>query len=107
MVCLSDLEDCFKCFNDLIDFHASNILTSDSRSDCGDADVSDVDDFISFLQNHRYLHPHNLIVCHLNINSLSNKFQSINPLLYDKTVDLLFLSETKLDESYPSNMFSV
>ena len=36
---------------------------------------------------------------HLNINSLRNKFELI--------IDLFFLSETKLDETLPSNQFQI
>ena len=75
--------------------------------DCPASNDADSDDFIHTLQNHRYLHPHNLLVCHLNVNSIGKKFQNVKPLLCNKTVDMLFISETKLDQSYPSTMFEV
>jgi exonuclease III len=44
---------------------------------------------------------------HLNINSLRYKFDEIKEVLTDNIVDLLIISETKLDESFNDNLFSV
>ena len=41
----------------------------------------------------------NIIVSHLNINSLRNKFNDLSDLFSDKLVDILFISETKLDSA--------
>ena len=49
----------------------------------------------------------NMIFSHLNINSLSSKFMEMNELLTKGKTDVLFLSETKLDSSYPSAQFNV
>ena len=43
---------------------------------------------------------------HLNINSLRNKFESIKPII-SPNFDLFLVSETKLDESFPNNQFSI
>ena len=69
--------------------------------------VSQSGDHYHVLQNYRNKHSHNLITCHLNVNALNNKFQDISPLLTDHMVDILFLSETKLDDSYKSATFHV
>ena len=45
-----------------------------------------------------------LIIAHLNINFLRNKFEALKSLVYGK-VDILEISETKLDESFPINQF--
>lgn len=55
----------------------------------------------------RKTHINKFIVCHLNINSLKGKFCEIYELLSDKIVDLLFISETKLDSSYYDSNFNV
>ena len=52
-------------------------------------------------------HPFKLLVAHLNINSLKSKFIEIHELLANKVVDLLFISETKLDSSYRDSVFDV
>ena len=49
----------------------------------------------------------NMIFSHLNINSLSSKFMEMNELLTKGKTDVLFLSETKLDSSYPNAQFNV
>jgi exonuclease III len=47
------------------------------------------------------------MAAHLNINSLRYKFDEIKEVLTDNIVDLLIISETKLDESFNDNLFSV
>ena len=42
----------------------------------------------------------------LNINSLPNKFNQLQELVL-KHVDILVLTETKLDDSFPNSQFSV
>ena len=53
----------------------------------------------------RKVHPRKLIVAHLNINSLKSKFDEIQDVLNETIVDLLFISETKLDSSYRDGLF--
>ena len=50
--------------------------------------------------------PDKLILSHVNINSIRNKFDS---LIYmrDKNVDIFLISETKLDDSFPSAQFKI
>ena len=43
--------------------------------------------------------PDKLILGHLNINSVRNKFEA---LIIDNNIDLLLISETKLDDSFPT-----
>ena len=42
-----------------------------------------------------------LIFAQLNINSLRNKFESLQHII-NKNIDVLLLSETKIDSSFPS-----
>ena len=42
-----------------------------------------------------------LIIGHLNINSLRNKFEMLKELIKDK-IDIILISETKLDNSFLS-----
>ena len=48
----------------------------------------------------------NIIIAHLNINSLPNKFEVLKSLVLGN-VDLLIISETKIDESFPLNQFII
>jgi hypothetical protein len=52
-------------------------------------------------------YPKNVMAAHMNINSLRYKFDKIKEVLTDNIVDLLIISETKLDESFNDNLFSV
>ena len=47
-----------------------------------------------------------LIIAHLNINSLRNKFDSLS-FMIENNVDILLISETKLDDSFPSGQFKI
>ena len=47
-----------------------------------------------------------LIIPHLNINSIRNKFDSI-VFIIEKNVDILLISETKLNDSFPSGQFKI
>ena len=57
------------------------------------------------LRQVRLKHPNKFLIAHLNINSLKSKFVEIHEILIDKVVDLLFLSETKLDSTYRDSIF--
>ena len=45
-----------------------------------------------------------LIFAQLNINSLRNKFESLQHII-NKNIDILLISETKIDSSFPSAQF--
>ena len=45
-----------------------------------------------------------IVLAHLNINSLRNKFDALVKQV-SGNVDVLFLSETKIDESFPEGQF--
>ena len=45
-------------------------------------------------------------MAHLNVNSIRNKIEDLK-LLVAKNVDILVISETKLDESFPTSQFLI
>ena len=47
-----------------------------------------------------------VIICHININSLRSKFELLTEMVGDK-VDVLMISETKLDSSCSDAQFSI
>ena len=47
-----------------------------------------------------------LLIGHLNINSIRNKFDELTSLIHDK-FDIFIVSETKIDNSFPVNQFSI
>ena len=45
--------------------------------------------------------PNKIIVGHLNINTLRNKFEALQHVI-NRNLDIILLSETKFDDSFPS-----
>ena len=56
------------------------------------------------LHKQRLNHPKNVIIGHLNINSIRNKFSSFKDLVLKET-DICLLSKTKIDDSFPNSQF--
>ena len=59
-----------------------------------------------FLENLRGKNKNRPIITQLNINSLRNKFGILSSQI-TKYVDILLISETKLDDSFPTAQFSL
>ena len=53
----------------------------------------------------RVKNPKKIIIGHLNINSIPNKLSSIMEIIKGK-LDIFLISETKIDESFPTSQFS-
>ena len=51
-------------------------------------------------------HCQQIIIGHLNINSIRNKFDIMEPMLLDDT-DIFMVAETKLDDSFPVSQSNV
>ena len=91
-----------------------NLLSCDKSVDTtilsltNDDDTEDSpDDFIYRLKMHRKSNPTNLTAGFLNINSIRNKFSALQHILCNSYVDLLGISETKLDDTFPHGQFHV
>ena len=80
-------------------------LSSNNMNESFLSESSDTlnDDLIG-LSKRRLTYPKNLIIGHLNINSVRNKFSSLQQTVLSKT-DILLLSETKIDNSFPNSQF--
>ena len=46
------------------------------------------------------------LIGHLNINFIENKFEALVSLVKDK-LDIIMISETKIDESFPETQFTI
>ena len=55
-------------------------------------------------KNLRLKNSNKVIIGHINVNSLQNKFEFLAEMVQDKA-DLLMISETKLDSSFPNAQF--
>ena len=58
------------------------------------------------VQKHRLQNPKNIVIGHLNFNSLRNKFEAVEELVQNK-VGICFLSEIKINETFPNPQFMV
>ena len=74
---------------------AKSVLTVSSDTPCNT---------LNGLHQQRLNHPKNVIIGHLNINSIRNKFSGFKDLVLTET-DICLLSETKIDDSFPNSQF--
>ena len=70
------------------------------------ATENDINDAKKGLKEIKIHSPDKLILGHLNINSVRNKFEALTYII-DNNIDLLLISETKLDDSFPSAQFEM
>ena len=66
-------------------------------------DLADIDP-VKVLNNTRQKHSNRLVIARLNINYLRNNFALLSAMIKDYA-DLVFISETKIDFSFPAAQF--
>ena len=59
------------------------------------------------MSKNRVKYPTNPLIVYLNINSLRNKIIDVREVIGKVSLDYLVISETKLDESFPSVQFNI
>ena len=101
-------------------YHNSEILTTENntfskeydllctsskqKNDCHYKEVKiklDIDDLIKI----RNSCPNNPIIGYLDINTLQNKIISLREIIAKALLDVLYVDETKLDDSFPNSQF--
>ena len=68
--------------------------------------VEQPDDDMLGLRKLRIKNPNKIIIAHLNINSLRNKFEMLS-LLFHGVIDILMICENKIDDSFPTKHFII
>ena len=68
--------------------------------------ISDNCNVNSVLRRLRLNHPQQIIIGHLNINSIRNKFDLMKTML-TRDIDILMITKTKLDDSFPVSQFEI
>ena len=68
--------------------------------------TENIDDIIDGLKTLRLKFPQNPIIAQININSIRNKFETLVSLV-TSDIDILMISETKIDESFPLSQFMI
>ena len=100
---------CYQCqlplFTDSFFSSAKSFLADDTNDET--TSTTEVIDIFPELRSVRKKCPKNIIVSHLNINSLRNKFYELSDLFSSMLVDILFITETKLDPSFTLAQFDV
>ena len=82
------------------------INSSDYKSLINDNSAIQLGSVKSVLKRLQSNHPQQIIIGHLNISSIRNKFDIMKPMLLDDT-DIFMVTETKLDDSFPVSQFNV
>lgn len=60
----------------------------------------------AWLESLRGTNDKELLICHLKINNIQNKFEELAPTINKISTHIVFVSETKIDASYPDEQFS-
>ena len=66
-----------------------------------------LNDYINFLEAQRERYVRNIRFGHLDINSIRNKFEPVHAILSKGLLDIFCVTESKLDETFPKNQFSI
>ena len=74
---------------------SKSLLTVSSDTPC---------DTLNGLHEQRLNHPKNVVIGHLNINSVRNKFSGVKNFVLKET-NICLLTETKIDDSFPNSKF--
>ena len=72
---------------------SDELLDAESSTDCK-----------RFLNSSRTSNPYKLLFAHLNINSIRNKFEMLSDQIKGN-IDVLFVSKTKIYDSFPNGTF--
>ena len=67
-------------------------------------DAESATDSKKFLKSLHTSNPDKLVFAHSNINSIRNKFEMLSDQIKGN-IDVLFVSETKIDDSFPTGNF--
>ena len=62
--------------------------------------------FTDYLFNMRKRHSNKIIMAHININSIRNKFDMLTNTV-SKYIDILVISETKIDDTFPHFVYNI
>ena len=68
--------------------------------------IDNTSDVYTTLNDIRVKNIHRVIISHLNINSIRNKFEALSDIIKNK-IDIVLISETKLDSSFPNSLFYI
>jgi hypothetical protein len=95
-------------------FNSPDIYSVQVESDLPSARSPQTEEEVSFTANPfqelktiRETYRKNIIIGYINVNSLRNKHFELSSVLYDGMCDILFIAETKLDDTFLQSCFDV
>ena len=91
------------CTSELISLNNSNSSSKEPSSSSSQRDSLDAKTRCTEMKSQS---PDKLILSHLNINSIRNKFDGLKFVIYNK-IDIFLISKTKLDDSFPTVQFFI
>ena len=88
--------------------NAPTVPLNPPSNDCEiDASLSEKCTIFPKLHDFKCVYRKKLIFGHLNVNSVRNKFEEVSEVLNNDYMDIFGLSETKVDDSFPSSQFNI
>ena len=95
-----------ECNNSSTDISSltNGIPDSDIVSNC--SDYEEDNDPLQILKKLKIKNLYRLVIGHLNINSLRNKFESLKYIIKGN-LDIIVITETKLDSTFPPQQFAI
>ncbi|XP_078361285.1 uncharacterized protein LOC144645583 [Oculina patagonica] len=81
-------------------------IMSTILNDSGSEAVADTADNIQFESRRKHTGS-NILMCHTNINSVQNKFEELTAFVKKFQCHIMFVSQTKIDSTYPNRQFSI
>ena len=94
--------------HDEIPYMNNEESTETHRLETDESDQPNVDDIdldLEGLKDLKSKNFHNPFISHLNINSLRYKITELREILTKSNLEILTVSETKLDDQFPDNLF--
>ena len=95
--------------NDIISKARSNESAFSEESSSVDGNMSfldDMEDPVAILRDLKAKNSDSPVIAHLNINSLSSKFEPLTEMVKDN-IDFLLVTESKLDDTFPLGQFQI
>ena len=83
-----------------------NVSTDDPTGSMSEENVTYAGNVTRVLNEIRKKYVNNVVIGHLNINSLANKFDTLT-LIMKGRLDILVLVETKLDDSFTDKQYII
>ena len=101
------------CENPYADEHNDDIFDDVQNTDASVATIESID-YMPDIENNPTLllkkiklaNYNRIVIAHLNINSIRNKFDALREMIIDN-IDILIITETKIDESFPPSQFQI